>query len=147
MVLESSAYNSVTAFRDNPTSGYTILLSLKGYHMQGNPVHNAIVYLSSQWNRVWLPAFGSPCTLICIKHFKTFLVIASLILLSSRELFMGNNIIIVTVAVSCGWDTCFAVETCDELYHFMFTIDRVGIPFGFQTIKFTLARHPVSRCL
>ncbi len=34
------------------------------------------------------------------------------------------------VAVSCGYDTCFAVETCDELYHFTFSINRVGIPFG-----------------
>ena len=31
------------------------------------------------------------------------------------------------VAVSCGYDTCFAVGTCDELYHFIFSIDRVGI--------------------
>ncbi len=33
------------------------------------------------------------------------------------------------VAVSCGYGTCFAVKTCDELYHFIFSIDRVGIPF------------------
>ncbi len=51
------------------------------------------------------------------------------------------------VAVSCGYGTCFAVRSCDELYHFIFSIDRVGIPFGFQTIIWTLARHPVSRCL
>ncbi len=35
----------------------------------------------------------------------------------------------VIVAVSCGYDTCFAVKTCDGLYHFIFSIDRVGIPF------------------
>ncbi len=29
----------------------------------------------------------------------------------------------------------------------MFSIDRVGIPFGSQTIIWTLARHLVSRCL
>ncbi len=51
------------------------------------------------------------------------------------------------VAVSCGYDTCFAVKTCDGLYHFMFSIDRVGIPFGFQTIMWTFVRHTVSRCL
>ncbi len=39
------------------------------------------------------------------------------------------------------------LRSCDELYHFTFSIDRVGIPFGFQTIKFTLARYLVSRCL
>ncbi len=41
-----------------------------------------------------------------------------------------------SVAVSCGKDTCFAVGTCDGLYHFVFSIDRVGIPLGVQTIKF-----------
>ncbi len=51
------------------------------------------------------------------------------------------------VAVSCGYDTCFVVRICDGLYHFIFSIDRVGIPFGFQMIIWTLARHPVSRCL
>ncbi len=51
------------------------------------------------------------------------------------------------VAVSCGYGTCFAVKTCDELYHFIFSIDRVGITFGFQTIIWTFARHLVSRCL
>ncbi len=35
----------------------------------------------------------------------------------------------------------FAVKTCDELYHFMFSIDRLGIPLGSQPIKSTLARH------
>ncbi len=52
------------------------------------------------------------------------------------------------VAVSCGYDTCFAVRTCDGLYHFiLISIDRVGIPFGFQMIIWTFARHLVSRCL
>ncbi len=32
-------------------------------------------------------------------------------------------------------------RTCDELYHFPFSIDRLGIPLGSQLIKFTLARH------
>ncbi len=45
------------------------------------------------------------------------------------------------VAVSCGYGTCFAVRACDELYHFIFSIDHVGIPFGFQMIIWTLARH------
>ncbi len=26
------------------------------------------------------------------------------------------------VAVSCGYDTCIAVRTCDELYHFIFSL-------------------------
>ncbi len=52
-----------------------------------------------------------------------------------------------SVAVSCGYGTCFAVKTCDELYHFIFSIVHFGIPFGFQTIIWTFARHPVSRCL
>ena len=29
----------------------------------------------------------------------------------------------------------------------IFFIVHVGIPFGFQTIIWTFARHPVSRCL
>ncbi len=48
---------------------------------------------------------------------------------------------------SAVYDTCFAVRTCDGLYHFIFSIDRVGISFGFQTIIWTFARHLVSRCL
>ncbi len=51
------------------------------------------------------------------------------------------------VAVSCGCGTCFAVRTCDGLYHFIFTIDRVGVPIGSQTIIWTFVRHTVSRCL
>ncbi len=42
-----------------------------------------------------------------------------------------------SVAVSCGYGTWFAVRTCDGLYHFIFPIDRVGIPFGFQPIIWT----------
>ncbi len=44
-----------------------------------------------------------------------------------------------SVAVSCGYDTHFAVRSCDGLYHFIFSIDHVGIPFGFQTIIWTFA--------
>ncbi len=52
-----------------------------------------------------------------------------------------------TVAVSCWYDTCFAVKTCDGVYQCIFSIDRVGIPFRFQTIIWTFVRHHVSRCL
>ena len=51
------------------------------------------------------------------------------------------------VAVSFGYCTCFAVRTCDGLYPFIFSIDHVGIPFGFQLIIWTFVRHTVSRCL
>ncbi len=51
------------------------------------------------------------------------------------------------VSVSCGYSTCFAVKTCDGLYHFTFFIDRVGIPIGFQPIIWTFVTHTVSRCL
>ncbi len=51
------------------------------------------------------------------------------------------------VAVSCGYGTCFVVKTCDGLYHFIFSIDHVGIPFGFQHIVWTFVRHTASRCL
>ncbi len=54
---------------------------------------------------------------------------------------------VTVVAISCGYGTCFAVKTCDGLCHFIFSIDRVGMPFGFQTIIWTFVRHPVSRCL
>ena len=53
----------------------------------------------------------------------------------------------VSVAVSCVYDTCFAVKTCDGLYHFIFSIYHVGIPFGFQAIIWTFVRHTVSRYL
>ena len=52
-----------------------------------------------------------------------------------------------TVAVSCGYDTCFAVKTCDGLYHFIFSTDLGGIPLGFQPIIWTFVRHTVSGCL
>ncbi len=51
------------------------------------------------------------------------------------------------VAVSCGYDTCFAVRACDGLYHLTKIKDRVGTPFGFQSIVWTFVRHSVSRCL
>ncbi len=51
------------------------------------------------------------------------------------------------VAVSCGYSTCFAVRTCDGLCDLIFSMDRVGIPFGFQPIMWTFVRHTVSRCL
>ncbi len=50
-----------------------------------------------------------------------------------------------SVAVSCG--TCFAVKTCDGLYHFIFSIDRVGIPFGFQPHKRSIHRGPFPESL
>ena len=53
----------------------------------------------------------------------------------------------ISLGVSYGYGTCFVVKTCDELYHFIVSIDRLGIPFGFQTIIWSFARHPVSRCL
>ena len=40
-------------------------------------------------------------------------------------------IMVKDVAVSCGYSTCFAVRTCDGLYHFIFSIDRVGIPLDY----------------
>ncbi len=43
--------------------------------------------------------------------------------------------------------TCFAVRTCDGLYHFIFSIDPVGILFGFQPIVWTFVKQTVSRCL
>ena len=42
------------------------------------------------------------------------------------------------VAVSCGYDTCFAVKSCDGLCHFIFSIDHVELPFGFQPIIWIL---------
>ena len=51
------------------------------------------------------------------------------------------------VAVSCGDSTCFVVRACDGLYHFIFSIDHVGIPIGSQTIIWTFVRHTVGRCL
>ncbi len=51
------------------------------------------------------------------------------------------------VAVSCGYSTCFAVRTCDGLCHVIFSMDHVGIPFGFQPIIRTFVRHTVSKCL
>ncbi len=52
-----------------------------------------------------------------------------------------------SVAVSCGYDTCFAVGACDGLCHLTKGMDRVETPFGFQSIVWTFVRHTVSRCL
>ncbi len=38
------------------------------------------------------------------------------------------EVILNHVVVSCGYGTCFAVRTCDGLYHFIFIIDPVGSP-------------------
>ncbi len=51
------------------------------------------------------------------------------------------------VAVSCGYDTCFAVKACDGLYHLTKSMDRIETPLGFQSIVWTFVRHTVSRCL
>ena len=51
------------------------------------------------------------------------------------------------VAVSCGYDTCFAVSACDWLCHLTKIMDRVETPFGFQPIVWAFARHTVGRCL
>ena len=45
---------------------------------------------------------------------------------------IGNNV--VSVAVSCGYNTCFAVSACDGLCHLTKVMDRVETPFGFQPI-------------
>ena len=37
-----------------------------------------------------------------------------------------------SVAVSCGYSTCFAVRTCDWLCHLIVSMDHVGIPLGFH---------------
>ncbi len=52
-----------------------------------------------------------------------------------------------TVAVSCGFSTCFANSACDGLCYLTKDMDRVGTPFGFQSIMSTFVRHTVSRCL
>ncbi len=36
------------------------------------------------------------------------------------------------VAVSCGYSTCFAVSAYDGLCNLTKSMDRVGIPIGFQ---------------
>ena len=51
------------------------------------------------------------------------------------------------VAVSCGFDTCFAVGACDGLCHLTKSMDRIETPLGFQSIAWTFVRHTVSRCL
>ncbi len=54
---------------------------------------------------------------------------------------------LVTVAVSCGYDTCFAVKACDGLCHLTKSMGRIETPLGFQSIVWTFVRHTVSRCL
>ncbi len=58
-----------------------------------------------------------------------------------------KHILLSTVAVSCGYSTCFAISACDGLCHPTKVMDRVGTPFGFQPIMSTFVRHTVSRCL
>ncbi len=52
-----------------------------------------------------------------------------------------------TVAVSCGYNTYFAVSACDGLCHLAKTMNRVETPFGFQSIMWTFVGHTVGRCL
>ncbi len=47
---------------------------------------------------------------------------------------IDTNMPNISVAVSCGYGTCFAVKTCDGLCHFIFSIDRVEMPFGSSEI-------------
>ena len=47
----------------------------------------------------------------------------------------------ISVAVSCGYGTCFVISACDGLCHLTKVIDRVGTPFGFQPIMSTFVRH------
>ncbi len=58
---------------------------------------------------------------------------------------VSGNLSAHSVAISCGYDTCFAIRTCDGLYHFMFSIDRVGIPFGSQPIVWTFVTQKLTR--
>ena len=54
---------------------------------------------------------------------------------------------LLVVAVSCGFDTCFAVKAFDGLYHLAKSMHRIETPFGFQWMVWTFVRHTVSRCL
>ncbi len=58
-----------------------------------------------------------------------------------RTLIVDKLRLYARVAVSCGYGTCFAVRTCDGLYHFIFSIDCVGIPTQKST-RSTLALKP-----
>ena len=57
----------------------------------------------------------------------------------------GRGVISV-VEVSCGYNTYFPVYACDGLYHLLKYMDRIGTPFGFQSILWTFVRHTVSSC-
>ena len=53
------------------------------------------------------------------------------------------------VAVSCGYDTCFSVRTCDGLYHVIFSIYRVGKPLHSEIdqIHLGIEAHCVTNLL
>ena len=75
--------------------------------------------------RIWLVIFFlNDRSFITIGQFFTFLVSPCMWNMWFDEPYFDS------VAVSCGYDTCFAVRACDGLYHFIFSIDRVGKPFG-----------------
>ncbi len=66
------------------------------------------------------------CVSVCIVSVRPFIcpfVCLSVSLCASS----CCHILATIVAVSCGYDICFAVKTCDGLCHFIFSIDRVGI--------------------
>ena len=90
-------------------------------------------------------SFASTIIVICVPLCQTSYPLRTVH--SIRVCIPVLNSVTVVVAVSCGHDTCFVVKTCDGLYHFILSIDRVGKPFGFQTMIWTFVRHPVSRCL
>ncbi len=43
------------------------------------------------------------------------------------------------VAVSCGYGTCFAVRTCDGLYHFIFSIDTQKLTRSTLALKLSVS--------
>ena len=71
-----------------------------------------------------------------------------LMLMQSSESFFGTEVsflLYMSIAVSCGY-VLRSMRFCG-LYHFIFSIYRVGIPFWFQTIIWNFVRHTVSMCL
>ncbi len=57
------------------------------------------------------------------------------------------HICTMVVAVSCGYDTCFAEKVCVGLCHLTKSMDRIETPYGFQSIVWPFVRHTVSMCL
>ncbi len=66
---------------------------------------------------------------------QTLLILGEVFKLPEGSLLVLQEILLrLYVAVSCGYDTCFAVLACDGLCHLTKTMHHIGTPSGFPGV-------------